>query len=76
MKTVCLWLFFCANFPENIDRRYISTEAGITGKGNNFWNLFEAVVELGAEGTAQGAAAGNIEITVTVQPVGEGFVCE
>ena len=41
--------FLSANFPASIDRRYITTEAGITGKGNNFWNLFSFCCDVGAE---------------------------
>jgi glycosyltransferase involved in cell wall biosynthesis len=37
------------NTPTKIPKIYISTPKGVKGKGNNFWNLFEAVVELGAK---------------------------
>jgi len=37
------------NTPTKIPKIYISTPQGVKGKGNNFWNLFEAVVELGAK---------------------------
>lgn len=37
------------NTPTKIPKIYISTPKGIKGKGNNFRNLFEAVVELNAK---------------------------
>jgi len=36
------------NTPTKIPKIYISTPAGVKGKGNNFRNLFEAAVELNA----------------------------
>ena len=35
--------------PTQIPKIYISTAEGVKGKGNNFRNLFEAAVELGAK---------------------------
>ncbi|MBN2282260.1 MAG: glycosyltransferase [Deltaproteobacteria bacterium] len=32
--------FLAAEIPRNIERKYITTPEGVTGKGNNFWNLF------------------------------------
>jgi len=37
------------NTPTKIPKIYISTPPGVKGKGNNFKNLFEAVVELNAK---------------------------
>ena len=37
------------NTPTKIPKIYISTPPGVKGKGNNFHNLFEAVVELNAK---------------------------
>ncbi len=37
------------NTPTQIPKIYISTPEGVKGKGNNFRNLFEAAVELGAK---------------------------
>jgi glycosyltransferase involved in cell wall biosynthesis len=36
------------NTPTKVPKIYISTPEGVKGKGNNFRNLFEAAVELGA----------------------------
>ena len=36
------------NTPTKVPKIYISTPPGVKGKGNNFRNLFEAVVELNA----------------------------
>ncbi|MBN2467529.1 MAG: glycosyltransferase [Deltaproteobacteria bacterium] len=35
--------------PTKVPKIYISTPEGVKGKGNNFLNLFEAAVELGAQ---------------------------
>ncbi|MFC1889122.1 glycosyltransferase [Thermodesulfobacteriota bacterium] len=35
--------------PTKVPKIYISTDEGVVGKGNNFRNLFEAAVELGAK---------------------------
>lgn len=32
--------FLSSNVPEKVEKRYISTPEGVTGKGNNFYNLF------------------------------------
>ncbi|MBN2123763.1 MAG: glycosyl transferase [Deltaproteobacteria bacterium] len=37
------------NTPTKVPKIYISTPEGVKGKGNNFRNLFEAAVELGAQ---------------------------
>jgi len=37
------------NTPTEVPKIYISTAAGVKGKGNNFHNLFEAAVELNAK---------------------------
>ena len=41
--------FLGAGIPESVDRHYISTPAGIKGKGNNFRNLFEFARDAGAQ---------------------------
>lgn len=37
------------NTPTDVPKMYLSTAPGVKGKGNNFRNLFEKVIELGAE---------------------------
>jgi len=37
------------NTPTKVPKIYISTPPGVTGKGNNFKNLFRAAVELNAQ---------------------------
>jgi len=40
--------FFAARVPSKIEKKYISTPEGVTGKGNNFWNLFHFCKKAGA----------------------------
>ncbi len=37
------------NAPSEVPKIYITTPPGVKGKGNNFYNLFQAVRELGAQ---------------------------
>jgi glycosyltransferase involved in cell wall biosynthesis len=41
--------FLSASVPPEIGKHYISTPEGVTGKGNNFWNLFQFCQKVGAQ---------------------------